>query len=128
MAQVAVDPYMARLTRVTLTWVLVALVLFPVLAVLGFLMRTLQAGFLPDVAPEWFYAILTLHGLGMVGLWFVAGMAGMGVLLARYVRPTVGVSWIAYDWDESRQQFDHPAMIAAAGDGRLVRLLVGGVV
>lgn len=33
-----------------------------------------------------------------------------------------------YDWDESRQQFDHPAMIAAARDGRLVRLLVGGVV
>ena len=33
-----------------------------------------------------------------------------------------------YDWDESRRQFDHPAMIAAARDGRLVRLLVGGVV
>jgi cytochrome oxidase Cu insertion factor (SCO1/SenC/PrrC family) len=33
-----------------------------------------------------------------------------------------------YDWDESRQQFDHPAMIAAARDGRLVRLLVGGIV
>lgn len=29
------DVYDARLTRVTLTWVLVALVLFPVLAVLG---------------------------------------------------------------------------------------------
>jgi protein SCO1 len=33
-----------------------------------------------------------------------------------------------FDWDESSQQFDHPAMIAAARDGRLVRLLVGGVV
>jgi cytochrome oxidase Cu insertion factor (SCO1/SenC/PrrC family) len=33
-----------------------------------------------------------------------------------------------YDWDESRQQFDHPAMMAAARDGRLVRLLVGGIV
>jgi hypothetical protein len=38
--------YAARLTRLTLTWVLVALVLFPILAVLGFLMRVLQAGFL----------------------------------------------------------------------------------
>jgi hypothetical protein len=28
----------------------------------------------------------------------------------------------------ARQQFDHPAMIAAARDGRLVRLLVGGMV
>ena len=33
-----------------------------------------------------------------------------------------------YDWDESRQQFDHPAMLAAVRDGRLVRLLVGGTI
>ena len=46
--------------------------------------------------PEWFYAVMTLHGLGMVGLWFVAGMAGISVLLAPYVRPTLGVSWIAF--------------------------------
>lgn len=98
MTQVAVDAeiYTARLKRVTLTWVLVALILFPVLAVLGFLMRVLQAGFLATVPPEWFYAVMTLHGLGMVGLWFVAGMAGMSVLLAPYVRPTIGVSWIAF--------------------------------
>ena len=97
MAQVAVaaDPYPARLTRVTLTWVLVALVLFPVLA-LGFLMRVLQAGYLPTVPPEQFYAVMTLHGLGMVGLWFVAGMAGISILLATYVRPTIGVSWLAF--------------------------------
>jgi cytochrome c oxidase subunit 1 len=99
MTQVAVaepDVYTARLTRVTLTWVLVALVLFPVLAVLGFLLRVLQGGYFAAVPPEYFYAVMTLHGLGMVGLWFVAGMAGMSVLLARYVRPTVGVSWIAF--------------------------------
>ena len=75
---------------------LTALVLFPVLAVLGFLMRVLQAGYLAAVPPEWFDAVMTLHGLGMVGLWFVAGMAGISVLLARYVRPTIGVSWIAF--------------------------------
>ena len=33
-----------------------------------------------------------------------------------------------YDWDERRQQFDHPAMIAAVREGRIVRLLVGGTV
>jgi cytochrome oxidase Cu insertion factor (SCO1/SenC/PrrC family) len=33
-----------------------------------------------------------------------------------------------YDWDESRQQFDHPAMLAAVRHGRLIRLLVGGVI
>jgi len=97
MTEVAdVDRYTARLVKVTITWVLTALVLFPVLALLGFLMRALQAGYMPSVPPEWFYAIMTLHGLGMVGLWFVAGMAGISVLLARYVRPTIGVSWIAF--------------------------------
>jgi cytochrome c oxidase subunit I len=90
------DVYVARLTRLTLTWVLVALVLFPILAVLGFLMRVLQAGFLASMPPEWFYAVMTLHGLGMVGLWFVAGMAGISFLLSRYVRPTLAVSWIAF--------------------------------
>src|SRR5215510_9017803 len=92
---VVTDTQSARLTRVTLTWVLVALVLFPILAVLGFVMRVMQAGFFAAVPPEWFYAVMTLHGLGMVGLWFVAGMAGMSILLVSYVRPTVGVSWLA---------------------------------
>jgi len=92
----AVDQYTPRLVRVTITWVLTALVLFPVLAILGLLMRTLQAGYMAAVPPEWFYAVMTLHGLGMVGLWFVAGMAGISVLLARYVRPTIAVSWIAF--------------------------------
>src|SRR6185436_10589598 len=46
--------------------------------------------------PEWFYAAMTLHGLGRVGLWFVAGMAGGSFLLAKYVKPTTAVSWIAY--------------------------------
>jgi hypothetical protein len=31
-----------------------------------------------------------------------------------------------YDWDEGRQQFDHPAMLAGIRNGRLMRLLVGG--
>src|SRR5215831_11717085 len=97
MTEVAVaDPYVPRLTRVTLTWVLTAFVLFPILAVLGLLMRVLQAGFFSALPPEWFYAVMTLHGLGMVGLWFVAGMAGISVLAAAYVRPTIGVSWIAF--------------------------------
>lgn len=90
------DAYNARLIRLTLVWVLTALVLFPILAVLGLLMRTMQSGYFQTVPPEWFYAVMTLHGLGMVGLWFVAGMAGLSFLLATYVRPTLAVSWIAY--------------------------------
>ncbi len=54
MAQVAadVDAYPVRLKRLTLTWVLVALVLFPVLAVLGFVMRVVQAGYFAGAAAR----------------------------------------------------------------------------
>jgi len=90
------EQYTAQLTRQTLVWVLTALVLFPVLATLGLLMRLMQSGFFQAVPPEWFYAVLTLHGLGMVGVWFVAGMAGVSFLLSRYVKPSIAVSWLAF--------------------------------
>jgi cytochrome c oxidase subunit 1 len=92
-----VDPRESRdLARLTLVWVLTALVLFPVLAVLGAVMRVAQANLLPDLPPEWFYAVMTLHGLGMVGLWFVAAMATTSFLLARYVDVRVGPARFAY--------------------------------
>ena len=37
----------------------------------------------PPCRPEWFYAVLTLHSLGMVGAWFVGTMAGISYLLSR---------------------------------------------
>jgi cytochrome oxidase Cu insertion factor (SCO1/SenC/PrrC family) len=43
----------------------------------------------------------------------------------RRLASAIGFWW---DWDESRQQFDHPAMLAGIRKGRLVRLLVGGTV
>jgi len=33
-----------------------------------------------------------------------------------------------YRWDDTRQQFDHPAMLVAIDRGRVARLLVGGEV
>jgi len=84
------------LTRLTLIWVLTALVLFPIRALLGAVMRLSQANLLPELAPEWFYAVMTLHGLGMVGLWFVAGMAAVSLLLAGYVRVGMRAARFAY--------------------------------
>jgi protein SCO1/2 len=43
----------------------------------------------------------------------------------RRLSEAIGFWW---DWDDNRQQFDHPAMLAGIRDGRLVRLLVGGAV
>jgi protein SCO1/2 len=43
----------------------------------------------------------------------------------RRLAEAIGFWW---DWDDTRQQFDHPAMLAGIREGRLVRLLVGGTV
>ena len=51
-----------------------------------------------------------------------------GVAAPEDVRRLADAAGFWYDWDASRQQFDHPAMLAAVRDGRLIRLLVGGVV
>ena len=44
------------------------------------------------------------------------------------VRKLAEATGFWYEWDEARQQFDHPAMLAGIRNGRLVRLLVGGSV
>src|SRR4026207_936127 len=84
------------LRRMTFIWMFTMLTLFPVLLVLGFFMRALQANFMSKLQPEWFYAVLTLHGLGMVGIWYVGSMAGVNYLLGRYVRPSLAISKVAF--------------------------------
>ncbi|MGE0703757.1 MAG: cbb3-type cytochrome c oxidase subunit I [Vicinamibacterales bacterium] len=82
--------------RMTLVWGLTVLVLLPVLVALGSFMRMFQANLFPAVAPDWFYAVLTLHSLGMVGAWFVGTMAGISYLLSKYTRPSLAVARFAY--------------------------------
>ena len=79
----------------TLIWLTTALALFPILALLGLLMRTSQANMI-NIQPEYFYASLTLHGLGMVGIWYIAGMAGLSYLLTRYVQPNLVVNKLVF--------------------------------
>ena len=77
-----------------LRWMLVVFVLFPILILLGAFMRSVQGGQL--VALEgWFYPMMTLHGVGMVGVWYVASMAIVADLLTRYVQPSPAVAGFA---------------------------------
>jgi cytochrome c oxidase subunit 1 len=85
----------AALRRLTLIWALVMFLLFPILTLLGLVMRSDQANWLHKLPPEMFYAVMTLHGLGMVGLWFVLAMAGVHFLLARHVQPGLWASRLA---------------------------------
>ena len=79
-------------SRWTAIWMVVVLALFLVLSLLGLVMRLTQGEVLGQVTPEWFYALLTLHGVGMVGAWYVGAMAGVSHQLRRYVEPSMAVS------------------------------------
>lgn len=78
----------------TLYWIAITFVLFPILIALGIYMRTVQAGGLPGL-ENWFYQSMTLHGLGMAGLWYVASMACVSDVLAKYVQPSPAVGRLA---------------------------------
>lgn len=82
--------------RLTLLWVVVTLALIPILVLLGMTLRGAQSNMLPMLSAERFYSILTLHGLGMVGLWFVAAMAGVCAMLRKYVRLHMAANWVAF--------------------------------
>jgi protein SCO1 len=45
---------------------------------------------------------------------------------AKDIRRLADATGFWWAWDDRRQQFDHPALLAGIRDGRLVRLLVGG--
>jgi cytochrome c oxidase subunit 1 len=91
------DPTSARAwRRITLHWTVVVAVLFLLMLLAGLTMRAYQGEYQMGFGPDWFYALLTLHGLGMVGTWYVGAMAGVSYRLARFVRPGLGVARFAY--------------------------------
>jgi cytochrome c oxidase subunit 1 len=86
----------ARFRRMTVVWGITVVLLLPVLASLGYFMRLYQSGAFPGMRADWFYAVLTLHSLGMVGTWFVGSMAGVSYLLLKYTRPSLAISKFNY--------------------------------
>lgn len=81
--------------RLTAVWAATVIAVFLVLVALGLMMRLNQAGGL-DLSPDRFYAIMTLHGLGMAGTLFVGGLAALWYLATKYARPSAAVMWIVY--------------------------------
>lgn len=80
--------------RNTLTWIAVTVILFPILVLAGVFLRFVQGNTL-GIAREWFYPMMTLHGVGMVGVWYVGGMACVERIIAKYTRPSDRMSFFA---------------------------------
>ncbi|HEY7243787.1 MAG TPA: cbb3-type cytochrome c oxidase subunit I [Xanthobacteraceae bacterium] len=87
--------YQQEVRGLTLVWAWTVPLLFLVLVLLGLTMRLGQATII-SVDADLFYAIMTLHGLGMGATAFVGGLAGVTYLLARYVRVNLAILWTTY--------------------------------
>ena len=83
-----------KMRKITAIWIITILTLFIVSIVLGILMRLNQGGLISQ-SPASFYINMTTHGLTMIGIWFVAGMASINYLMDRYVKTSYTVNVIA---------------------------------
>lgn len=83
-----------KLRKITSVWILAVFVLFIVSIVLGILMRLNQGEIIKQNSVT-FYTNMTTHGLTMIGIWFVAGMAAINYLMERYVKTSYTANLIA---------------------------------
>lgn len=83
-----------RLRKITSLWIITILLLFIANIILGILMRLNQGGIIHE-SPVTFYIHMTTHGLTQVGIWFVAGMAGINYLMERYLKTSYLANVIA---------------------------------
>ena len=72
-----------------------ALTLSDLMITLGITMRLAQGAVVPLSTPD-FYALMTMHGLGMAGTLFSAGIAMVWFVAARHARPSRAAMWVAY--------------------------------
>lgn len=85
-----------RQKRLALTWSVTYLVLFPLLILLGFLMRLGQGEVMKLLLAN-FYAFMTLHGLGMAGVLFSMAFAAIWYLIStRFARLNTRVGYFVY--------------------------------
>lgn len=83
------------LRTLMLIWSALFLLLLPVLGILGLFMRAYQGQFFPELDAGWFYASLTLHGLGFAGLSYAFSFVAMLYVLSRYLRFKTGILWFS---------------------------------
>lgn len=91
-ASTTAAPHAAK--RMVMVWAVTVILTLLVLMVLGELMRMNQAGTI-SVRPDFFYAMMTLHGLGMAGTLFMGGVVAVWYHAWKYVKPSLALMrWI----------------------------------
>lgn len=82
--------------RLVVIWSITFLILFPLLITLGLLMRLNQGEWM-KLSMDTFYALMTLHGLGMAGVLFSIAFAALWYLIStRYAKLNLGVGYVVY--------------------------------
>lgn len=82
--------------KLVITWSITFLILFPLLVVLGLLMRLNQGDWI-SLSPGKFYSVMTLHGLGMAGVMFSMALAAISYLIGtRYAKLNMKVGYFVY--------------------------------
>lgn len=85
-----------RQRKLGVVWCVTFLVLFPLLIVLGLTMR-LNQGEMIKLSTGKFYAVMTLHGLGMASVLFSFSLGAISYLIAtRYAKLSLAVGYFVY--------------------------------
>lgn len=85
-----------RQKKLVTIWSITFLIVFPVLITLGLLMR-LRQGEDIKIGMDTFYAMMTMHGLGMAGTLFSFAFAGLWYLIStRHARLNIKVGYFVF--------------------------------
>ncbi|HWV39953.1 MAG TPA: cbb3-type cytochrome c oxidase subunit I [Vulgatibacter sp.] len=84
-----------RVRKAAIVWMVTLLTAFAAMVVLGITMRLAQGAAI-NLSPNTFYAVMTMHGLGMAGALFSAGIVVIWYLIAIRLRSSLAVMWVSY--------------------------------
>ncbi len=84
-----------RNRNATIAWLVVSFAVFVVMIGLGITMRLAQ-GLRIEIPPATFYALMTMHGLGMAGALFAGALSIIWYIVSRTCKVSLGVSWISW--------------------------------
>ncbi len=92
----AESPKLKRQRRLAVAWGITFLILFPLLIIPGLIMRLGQAELIKLLLAN-FYAFMTLHGLGMMGLLFSMAFAAIWFLIStRFTALNIKVGYFVF--------------------------------